>query len=225
MHFMEKTSQGAERETKCQGTELSGRCFEAIEYSKTYLGGIWDEKNPSLSFLACLGANPDTIGLEQEKSPSQLVVFVQCPPSEDPEKKPSRKVSEPEAFLRMDLKPWVPGAFAKYKNSFEDVLVADESGHVLFQQSENGPRISELSPILAKGTDISVKEKVFGFLGSSNPPVPAAATPTETRAPEGGTNSTSSTGSARRKPAAKRLDNLLQGSTATKISIGGKDYF
>jgi hypothetical protein len=225
MRSFGKAPQGAERETNCHGTEQSGRCFEAIEYSKTYLGGIWDEKNPSLSFLACLGENPDTIGLEQEQSPSQLVVFVQCPPSAEPETRPTRIKREPETFLRMDLKPWVLDAFAKYKNSFEDVLVADESGHVLFQQSENGPRISELSPIIAKGTDISAKEKVFGFLGSSNPPVPAAATPTEAKAPEGGASSTPSKSGVRSKPAVKQLDRLLQGSTATKVSIGGKDYF
>ncbi len=239
MEAKESVPQSIGPKAKCAGNEESVRCFAAIEYSKTYLGGIWDEESPSLSFLTCLGQNSKTIGLEQEKSPSQLAVFVQCPPSEEPETKSGKKRKAPESFFRMDMKPWVLSAFSKYKNTFEDVLVADESGHVLFQQSESGPRINELGPIVVKGTDISAKTKVFGFLNSSSPPAPEpAATTPDAKAPEGAANSNSASGSgsgsaastgsgtsaARNKAPVKRLEKLLQGSSATRVSIAGKDY-
>jgi hypothetical protein len=120
-------------------------------------------------------------------------------------------------------------AFQEYGNSFEDVLVADESGRVLWQLSESGPRIADLRPILGEGTDIVAKQRMFGFLNST-PQEPVTTRPSDSKPLDSSGNGNRSgpspaTGvSPLRTAEAVRLERLSQGSSATKVAIAGKDY-
>ena len=213
-------STGDTTEDKCQDKEIYGNCFQAMAYSKTYLEGSWDEKPPTRRFLDCLGGHSDKVRLQWLETSAQLVISVPCPPIEKPESNGNDK--QTEYFLQMDMKQWVHNAFQEYKNSFDDILVADETGQVLFQQSEDGPRIANLRSILSQGADISTKQNVFGFLGGGTQQ--SAGTSTSDSSSSGGSASGSDAKGPARKPVAAKLDKLSHGSSATRVAIGGTNY-
>jgi len=218
IHAAKETGRDRPSNLDCRNRENIGQCFE--EYSKTYLGEIWDGNIPSLPLIQCLGEKPDKARLQPDSNSSGLGVVVEC--QQDNQQQPGtvQKPVKPEPVLQMDMKPWVQQAFEESKNSFDDILVADETGHVFFQQSKTGPRIAELNPILATGTDISTKQSVFGFLNASTVNSSTAKqadvkSPVDSGTAGGGPAKTTSPG---------KTGLLSHGSSATKVSIGGKDY-
>jgi hypothetical protein len=213
-------SAGDTSEYPCQDTEASGNCFEAMAYSKTYLEGSWNERPPTRRFLDCLGAHAENVRLQWLDTSAQLVVSVPCPPLGKPEANGNSKPTE--YFLQMDMKQWVHNAFQEYKNSFDDILVADETGQVLFQQSEDGPRIANLRLILSQGADISAKQNVFGFFGGGTQPSPGTSTTDSSSS--GSSASGSDTKGPAKKPGAGKLERLSHGSSATRVAIGGTNY-
>jgi len=214
--------QGVGVNLDCRDAKDAARCFAA--YSDTYFEGVWDRKTPTPSFLACLGMHPENARLVHEENPSELVVFVQCPSSEVPGNEGVVKSGDAGSVLRLDMKPWVQSAFQDYNNFFDDILIADESGRVLFQLSESGPRIANLRPTLASGVDISIKQNVFGFLNGGSADS-SAAKPSDSdssgsdKAAAGSRTITRTSNSSTGK-----LERLSHGSSATRVAIGGKDY-
>ena len=218
IHAAKETGRGGPSNMDCRRRENIGQCFE--DYSKTYLEEIWDGNIPSLPLIQCLGEKPDMARLQPGSNSSGLGVVVECP--QDSQQKPgaAQKPVKPEPVLQMDMKPWVQQAFEESKNSFDDVLVADETGHVLFQQSKTGPRIAELNPILATGTDISTKQSVFAFLSAST--ANSSSTKQADVKPPG--DSGTAGGGSDKGTSPGKAGVWSRGSSATKVSIGGKNY-
>ncbi len=212
------TAPEAPSNLNCRSKENIRECFDA--YSKTYLSEIWDGSVPALPLILCLGDKPENARLQPDNNSSGLGVIVECPQERQPQAGGAQKQTKSDPVLRMDMKPWVQKAFEQAKSSFDDVLVADESGHVLFQQSATGPRIGELDPILATGTDISTKQNVFGFLNPSTPNTSSTKQSDSKSTSEPGTSG----GAAGKNAPPGKTGSLSRGSSATKVSIGGKTY-
>src|SRR4051794_38055252 len=105
----------------------------------------------------------------------------------------------------LDLTPWITRATEPLGGSFDDVLIVDTStGEVVLQQSENGPRISNVRPLL---TDETTQ-------------VRKTAAPDSSSANSGVTDS-SSTGSATQS---KGLQKLTDTSFYLHTSLGGEGY-
>ena len=223
---------------ECWQESNIGSCFE--EYAKSYLEEVWDGKMPDTNGIKCLGAEPDKAQLQPDGNSTGLEVIVLCTQESPPKGKPGQSTGNPGAILRMDMKPWVEEAFRGSTNSFDDVLVADEKGHVRFQMSATGPRIAELNSIVESGTDISTKQSMFGFLntGAANP---ASAKPADTKSSgdggsEGGApgkettdkgiagKGTAGNGTPGKGTPGGNPGRLSHASSATKVSIGGKSY-
>jgi hypothetical protein len=218
VHAPQKPPQGASPKTECWEEARIGECFE--DYSKSYLGEVWDNAMPDTQGIQCLGANPAKARLEQATSSRGLEVIVPCTEEDQAQKKSKQPTEKLGPVLHLDMKPWVEEAFKDSTNSFDDVLVADEKGHVRFQMSATGPRIAELNSIVETGTDISTKQSVFGFLnpGAAAPPSakPADASPGSDPA---GAGAAGGQGTAQKK--SRRLSET---SSATNVSLGGKSY-
>jgi hypothetical protein len=242
MHSTPEKPASTSPELDCRIRKNITGCFEA--YSKDYLPKIWDGKVPTEGQLLCLGNDRETIRLQAELEVAGLHVAVYCPQSVLPQTSaslhpmtartgagvpaqsnsnaaPSGAASTP--MLRLDMSPWVRSAFEEYKNTFDDLLVADEFGHVLLQQSANGPRIADLRPLLEGGLDISIKPNAFGFLNATQ----AASS----SAKSGDANSSNGSGSGSSEsnkdaaPPLVKLERLSHGSSATRISLSGHTYF
>ncbi len=167
------------------------------------------------------GENSEKIHLDAESNLPGLRVALSYPPSVPAKAAAGQSPPAANPVLRLDMSPWVQSAFDEYKNSFDDLLVASQSGQVLLQQSVNGPRIADLRPLLESGTDISVKPNAFGFLGTSQS--------TSSAAKSGGANTPADTekskGDKSEPPKPAILERLSHGSSATRVSIGGHTYF
>jgi hypothetical protein len=210
MHATEDKAPGDSAQLDCRNRELVTKCFDA--YSKDYLPEVWDGSIPSKDQLLCLGKNPESVGLREEREVSGLRVSVACP--QDP--------ADAASVLHLDMSPWVQAAFDEYKSSFDDLLVADQAGQVLLQQSVNGPRIADLRPLLESGTDISVKPNAFGFLSASQ----TASTSTKSSSADtSADNAKPGKDNKGGPPKPAKLERLSHGSTATRVSIGGHSYF
>jgi len=223
LEWEEKREKPKESDLKkeCPTDEKQGLCFDALAYAHAYLEGAWDRKAPTRKFLLCLGENAGTIRLDQPKNPSGLYVSVQCPPDQRTETKGTAGGTPSESYLGMDMAVWVRKAFSDYKNTFEDILITDEAGRVLYQQSPTGAHISDLRPILARGTDVATKQKIFGWPGGTSQDSSLA----EPAAKSSESSETTGSGKeARPSASSERLQRLAQGSSATKVTIGGKDY-
>ncbi len=205
------TAPEAPSNLNCRSKENIRECFDA--YSKTYLSEIWDGSVPALPLILCLGDKPENARLQPDNNSSGLGVIVECPQERQPQAGGAQKQNKSDPVLRMDMKPWVQKAFEQAKSSFDDVLVADESGHVLFQQSATGPRIGELDPILATGTDISPKQNVFGFLNPSTPNTSSTKQSDSKSTSEPGTSG----GAAGKSAPPGKTGSLSRGSSATRV--------
>jgi hypothetical protein len=212
--IMEREEKPKESEPSkaCPPEETDGLCFDALAYAHSYLEEAWDRKTPTPNFLFCLGENAGTIRLDQPKNPSGLYVSVKCPPEQ----------TQSESYLGMDMAVWVRNVFSDYNNTFEDILITDEAGRVLYQQSPTGAHISDLRPILAKGTDVATKQKIFGWPGGTSQES-SLAEPAASKSSES-SETTGSSKETRPTVPSERLQRLAQGSSATRVTIGGKDY-
>jgi hypothetical protein len=148
MRFAKEGHRNSTLSLDCRYKDNIGTCFEA--YTKTYLGEVWDGKSPSPSvrgrFFDCLGKDPEAVRLGRQENSSGLQLVVRCPPAEESETKTDKKSGEPEPVFRLDMKPWVQIAFDEYKQAFEDILIADETGRVLFQQSDRSTPLATEAP-------------------------------------------------------------------------------
>ena len=206
-------------ELDCRYRELAESCFAA--YSKDYLPEIWDGSIPSKEQLWCLGENDKKVHLDAESNLPGLRVAVSCSQAAPPKVAAGQKLPDTNQVLRLNMSPWVRSAFDEYKNSFDDLLVADQAGQVLLQQSVNGPRIANLRPLLENGTDISVKPSAFGFLGTGQSATTAAKPGSADTAGDAG-----KPGKDKGEPPKPAiLERLSHGSSATRVSLGGHTYF
>ena len=60
---------------------------------------------------------------------------------------------KPESAIPLytvDIRSWLADAFQEQTNEFDDVLVADQAGWVIFEQSTSGPRIADLDALMSE---------------------------------------------------------------------------
>jgi hypothetical protein len=114
---------------------------------------------PDKSFTVPPNCNrtADDVPLELTRDPSSLVLSVRCLVKN--EKDPGVPALSDKSLYTVDLGPWIQGSFKELGGFFDDVLVADSAGKVLFQESRNGPRIADLHGLLPKDKPKKANQK------------------------------------------------------------------
>ena len=202
----------------CQNVSNIQPCFR--NFVEIYLGEVLVREKPSIAVPKCWGPDPNRIPLEAVAADGRLILNVRCYSSADPKKTGSPNPSSAVPVYTLDMTPWVRRAFQHLGDPFEDVLLADASGRVLFQRSTTEAQIVDLSLIVAKSMELGPRQTIVASPGAASqqhPSAPkleqgAAATPGDGAPPK-------ETGSA-----AKEFDRLLVGTDFRRAVIGGKNY-
>ena len=93
-------------------------------------------------------SDSDNVPLELSPDPNALILSVSCLAND--QRKPSSPGTNRKILYAVDLLPWIQDSFKQLGGFFDDVLVANSEGKVLFQESKSGPRIANLQGLLPK---------------------------------------------------------------------------
>ena len=115
------------------------------KYLEIYLN-VAQVGDKSLPNVADCKAERDNVPLELSPVRNTLVLAVKC--SAKNEKNAGSPGRIP--IYTVDLQPWIQDSFKQLGGFFDEVLVADSTGKVLFQESRSGPRIADLQGLLPK---------------------------------------------------------------------------
>jgi hypothetical protein len=123
----------------------------SIDLQKKYLEiylNVAQVNEKSFNAAANCQAESDNVPLELSPDSNTLVLSVSCLAKD--EKKPSSPAMNRKILYTVDLQPWIQDSFKQLGGFFDEVLVADSAGKVLFQESKSGPRIADLQGLLPK---------------------------------------------------------------------------
>jgi hypothetical protein len=186
-------------------------------YLNLYLKDVWSAtKSVERSGTTCWRLE-DYVPLGLVPSDHRLALTVKCfnqvDDPDDPD--PNRT----KLIYTLDLQPWVRDSFEKLRGDFEDVLVADATGGVLYQQSGTGPRIANLNDIVPS-PDTSQSKKGFTSTASSAP---------QEKTNKNNENNTSDQlgGPSDHNPDAQETSGfrkLAEASASTTITLEGESY-
>src|SRR5713101_2463337 len=111
----------------------------------------------SLPAMAC-GTEPDNAPLELSPDRNKLFLSVNC----SAKNKTNASGPAPNGKILLysvDLQPWIQDSFKQLGGFFDEVLVADSEGKVLFQESRSGPRVADLQGLLPKNKPKTASQK------------------------------------------------------------------
>jgi hypothetical protein len=179
------------------------------KYLNLYLKDVWKDTGRPLDFAGKCQDTPLAYHYEG------LVVSVACsaPIAGNGGKPDSLQVLP---IYTLDLTPWVKNAFQPLSGDFDDVVVADSAGYILFQKSSTGPRILELNTLVPAGQDESKQKSEL------QPQDQETRAQTDRAKPPQPADSSQST-----KPISAKSNGfrrLVQASAVTHIAPGLEDY-
>lgn len=120
-----------------------------------------------------------------------------------------------EKIYTLPLRSWIQSSFLPLGRDFDEVLIADDSGRVLFQKPSAGPRITNLNPLVPKGATGNAPSS-----DGSNSSQKASPSPDENPAPAGAKPKDSNSAQAATISPTK-LDDT---SFFTETTLAGLDY-
>ena len=112
------------------------------------------------SFKAATNCKGDQSNVPLELSPDRntLVLSITCLAKVE-KNQGSSALNGKVPLYTVDLQPWIQDSFKQLGGFFDEVLVADSKGKVLFQESRSGPRIADLHGLLPKGKPEKASQK------------------------------------------------------------------
>jgi hypothetical protein len=180
------------------------------QYLYLYFRDAWkpnrdpSSRNKSLdAAMDCKPASPDHPPLKFLAD--GLTLNVSCPRTADQAKAiTSSQGNEGVPIYSFDLEPWIRTAFEQLDGNFNDVLVADSKGHVVFQQSTDGPRVGDLTSLLPDSISSDGNSKSSGTSSSA----PATHDQSQSQS----------------NPPARSFQKLIQDTAITPIVLAGRNY-
>jgi hypothetical protein len=114
-------------------------------------------------------AQSKNLPLEVSPDSNSLVLSVNCF-TKDEKNRTGPDLHHKILLYTVDLQPWIQDSFKKLGGYFDEVLVADSLGKVVFQESRSGFRIADLKGLLPKNKPTKVTQKTQPGEESSAPP-------------------------------------------------------
>jgi hypothetical protein len=202
----------------CQNASNFQRCFRS--FVDIYLGEVLVPGASPSGAPKCWGPDAHHIPFETIADKSRLILNVRCFSREDPYEIGKPDPSRVTPVYTLDIAPWIDRAFQQLGDPFEDVLLADASGRVLFQRSSTEPRIADLRSIVASSSELGQKQTIVASPGGSNQEHSSTHKPEQESPATFGTPS----GLAFTGIAASEFEKLLVASAIRRAVIGGKNY-
>jgi hypothetical protein len=189
------------------------------QYVDIYLKDAWLDHRSLAPAFRCSRTASGEIPLEWVREDNGIVLNVSCFTHVDQTKPNSPVLGGKTLIYTLNLQSWVREAFEALKGDFDDVLVADSKGHVLFQEATTGPRISDLKSALESTDDGTSKQNGVAGPGSSN----KHQAPQKSEKPQPGQASSPSD----QKPDAQKaggFQELNEASALKEITLGDEKY-
>lgn len=118
------------------------------EFLRLYLPDFPSQIDATSTAQNCVDPKGSPSALQSEMS--GLAITFTCRSNSDP--------SSSKPLFTVDLTPWIRQSFQPLGGDLNDLLIADQTGKVLFQKGLNAPRVADLKPLLfQKDTDSSAK--------------------------------------------------------------------
>jgi hypothetical protein len=177
------------------------------EYIALYLKEILVREDSPADVPTCAeafdreGADP-SIPLRTIPEKGRLKFQVSCFVRGDAKPGTFNLADEKTVFV-LNMSPWIRTALGQASDSFEDVLLVDDSGHVLLEQGSGGIQIHDLNSLVATSTDMGWKKSAWAFFGKTN-------------AEPGGTDAGAN--------AARKVGDLFERGAASRVLMGGNNY-
>ncbi len=213
-----KQPSGKGRLLDCQNVANIQQCFR--NFADIYLGEVLAREKSPVAVPRCWRPDPDHVPLEAVTADGPLILNVRCFSGEDPKKAGSPNPGSAVYVYTLDMTPWVQLAFLHLDDPFDDVLLADTSGRILFQRSTTEPRIVDLSAIVAGSVELGPRQTVVALPGAASQERPSARKPQQ----ESSTTPANASLSSAAGTAANEFDRLLVSTDFRRAVIGGKNY-
>ena len=107
-----------------------------------------------------------------------------------------------KTVFMLNLSPWIKTALEQSTDTFEDILVSDRGGNILFEKNSSDLQISNLTSMVASSAEGSPKKPGFEFFGKSM-------------------QSGGATGGG---SPAQKLEDLSKNSALNRVFVAGKNY-
>lgn len=118
----------------------------------------------------------------------------------------------------LDLAPWIKTAFQPLGGEFDDVLIADATGQVLFQKSSSLPSITDLKSLVVQGEGESRQKS------SESAGVDSAAGDAKHRSDSAGQKKDNADSELPQDPDTRRFQKLTDVSYFRNITLAGLSY-
>jgi hypothetical protein len=131
------------------------------------------------------------------------------------------KPDRPIPLYTVDIRSWLTDAFQEQTNDFDDVLIADQSGRVLLEESNRGPRIANLKAFMSESDDSAQPTERKDTKKAAKDKQASA----DSSSPKG--EDKTEAGNADYRDDERRLNEpqkLAAASSVTKITYAGKSY-
>jgi hypothetical protein len=190
------------------------------QYLHLYFRGAWNQdRDPSTrnkSLDAAIDCKNSGLGHSVLQFAAKgLTLNVSCPVTAEQRKATSSSGKEQGVpIYSFDLEPWIRTAFEQLDGNFNDLLVADSTGHVVFQQSTDGPRVGDLTSLLPDSTSKDGNSNKDGNSKGSGASSSASATNDQSQNP----SKLPTTGAER------SFQKLLEDTAITPIVLADRNY-
>lgn len=142
----------------CQNASYMQRCF--VNFTNIYLGDVLVHEPTPAPVPRCWGPDRSHISLEMATEKGRLRLHIRCFLRQDPKQAGRPDPSSATEAFRLEMTPWIQRAFGHLADPFDDVLLTDGSGRVLFQRSATEAHIGDLSLILASSVELGPRQSI-----------------------------------------------------------------
>jgi hypothetical protein len=199
------TSRGNAKEGLCR-PESTDNCHRTYieSYLKLYLNDVLVREESPSDIPDCWGRSAESErGIDQSipvetVRESGLKLRVNCFMNQTD--KPD--LANKKIVFMLNLSPWIKAALEQSTDTFEDILVSDRDGNILFEKNSNGLHISNLTSMMASSSEGGAKKPGFEFFGKS-------------------IQSDAATGGA---TPAQKLEDLSKNTALNRVFVAGKTY-
>jgi hypothetical protein len=201
-----------------QGTHAQNNA-DPVDFIRLYFGGLNQQHALEGSVKVartCVNVK-DRVPLQSdivESDLKNLALSISCFTRTVPGKPDSPELKSKTYLYTLDLTPWIRNAFQPLGSDFDDLLLADSSGQVLFQKATITPRIVDFKSLIPNNERES-------NTNSSSDIDNREAGKTERSLPHSGPTKS---GPSTNPPAKSSFTPLTRNSALTQINVAGEPY-
>ncbi len=149
-----------------------------------------------------------------------LILRISCYSVVDPKAPDHPDLTSEMPIYQLDLSDQIRHAFEPFRGSFDDILVANSKGHIVFQQVGTGPIVSDLKALAPNKDTISVFSIKKDSAGSDSATANVASAPNSSTPGSGSTTSGPNMGESE----ARWIQSMNQASTFSTVRLGEESY-